>query len=207
MTRFLQWAPTPPMGWNSWDCFGTTVTEQQTKANADYMAQHLSKHGWQYIVVDIQWYEPDAKGWEYRPDAKLNMDEYGRLIPALNRFPSAASGKGFKPLADYVHGKGLKFGVHILRGIPRQAVAANTPILASTARAADIADKSSTCPWNPDMYGIDVTRPGGQEYYNSIFSQFADWGVDFVKIDDLSNPYHEPEIEAIRRAIDKSGRP
>jgi alpha-galactosidase len=207
MTEFLKWAPTPPMGWNSWDCFGTTVTEQQTKANADYMAENLSKHGWQYIVVDIQWYEPAAKGWEYRPDAKLKMDAYGRLIPATNRFPSAASGSGFKPLADYVHGKGLKFGVHILRGIPRQAGAANTPILGSAARAADVADKSSTCQWNPDMYGIDITKPGGQEYYDSIFSQFADWGVDFVKVDDLSRPYHKSEIEAIRKAIDKSGRP
>jgi hypothetical protein len=207
MTQFLKWAPTPPMGWNSWDCFGTTVTEQQTKANADYMAENLAKHGWQYIVVDIQWYEPAAKGWEYRPDAKLNMDANGRLIPAVNRFPSAANGKGFKPLADYVHGKGLKFGVHILRGIPRQAVAANTPILGSAARAADVADKSSTCQWNPDMYGVDTTKPGGQEYYDSIFSQFADWGVDFVKVDDLSRPYHKSEIEAIRKAIDKSGRP
>jgi hypothetical protein len=207
MTQFLKWAPTPPMGWNSWDCFGTTVTEQQTKANADYMAANLARHGWQYIVVDIQWYEPAAKGWEYRPDAKLTMDAYGRLIPAVNRFPSAAGGRGFKPLADYVHGKGLKFGVHILRGIPRQAVAANTPILGSSVHASDVADKSSTCQWNPDMYGIDTSKPGGQEYYNSIFSQFAEWGVDFVKVDDLSRPYHKAEIEAIRRAIDQSGRP
>ncbi len=116
-------------------------------------------------------------------------------------------GKGFKPLADYVHGKGLKFGIHILRGIPRQAVAANTPILGSSARAADVADKTSICQWNPDMYGIDTTKPGGQEYYNSLFSQFADWDVDFVKVDDLSRPYHKSEIEAIRKAIDKTGRP
>jgi len=204
---FLNWAPMPPMGWNSWDCFGAAVTEAQTKANADYMTAKLARHGWQYIVVDIQWYEPDAKGWEYRPGAKLEMDGNGRLVPAFNRFPSAAGGNGFKPLADYVHGKGLKFGIHILRGIPRQAVGANSPILGTSVHAGDIADTSSTCLWNSDMYGVDVSKPGGQEYYDSIFAQFAQWDVDFVKVDDLSRPYHQAEIAAIRRAIDKSGRP
>lgn len=207
MTHFLDWAPTPPMGWNSWDCYGTTVTEQQTKANADYMAAHLAKHGWQYIVVDIEWYEPAASGWEYRPGAKLEMDQYGRLLPAVNRFPSAAHGKGFKPLADYIHSKGLKFGLHLLRGIPRQAVAADTPILGSTAHAADIADKTDICNWNPDMYGVNMSKPGAQAYYDSVFSQFAGWGVDFVKVDDLSRPYHQEEIHAIREAIGKTGRP
>ena len=105
----IQWsyAPTPPMGWNSWDCWGTGVTEDQAKANADYMAEHLLKFGWQYVVVDIQWYEPKASTLEYRKDAKLTLDPNGRLMPAANRFPSSANGKGFKPLADYVHKKGL----------------------------------------------------------------------------------------------------
>src|SRR5579862_4395461 len=94
-------ADTPPMGWNSWDCFGTTVTEAEVKANADYMAKHLRAHGWRYVVVDIQWSEPNAKAHGYRPDARLTMDEYGRLIPAVNRFPSSAGGRGFRPQADY----------------------------------------------------------------------------------------------------------
>jgi hypothetical protein len=197
------------MGWNSWDCFGATVTEAQTKQNADYMADKLASHGWQYIVVDIQWYEPQAKGFSYRKNARLEMDEYGRLLPAPNRFPSAASGAGFKPLADYVHAKGLKFGIHLLRGIPRQAVEANTPILNSVYHAADIADKNHSCKWNPDMWGVDMSWPGAQEYYNSVFQLIASWDVDFVKVDDLSRPYdeHKPEIEAIRQAIDHTGRP
>jgi hypothetical protein len=204
---YWSWAPTPPMGWNSWDSFATTITEDQAKAETDYMAEHLLAHGWQYMVVDIQWYEPGATGFDYRKDAKLTMDENGRLLPAPNRFPSAANGAGFKALSDYVHAKGLKFGVHMMRGIPRQAVAQNTPILGTTYHAADIADTNSTCRWNGDMYGVDMTRPGAQEYYNSEFQQFADWGIDFVKIDDLSaGPYHGPEIEAIRKAIDKTGR-
>lgn len=203
---YHKWAQAPPMGWNSWDCFGTSVNEEQTRANADYMASKLLKYGWQYIVVDIQWYQPTAGGWGYAPNPKLTMDEYGRLLPAENRFPSAANGKGWKPLADYCHSKGLKFGLHLLRGIPRQAVEQNTPILGTKYHASDVADKNSPCPWNPDMWGVDTTKPGAQEYFDSVFKLFAQWGVDFVKVDDLSAPYHKGEVEAIRKAIDKCGR-
>jgi alpha-galactosidase len=125
---FWQWATTPPMGWNSWDSFATTVTEAQTKAQAEVMAEQLKRFGWEYITVDIQWYEPNATGFDYRAGAKLVLDEWGRLLPATNRFPSATNGAGFKSLADYVHRQGLKFGLHLMRGIPRQAVAENTPI-------------------------------------------------------------------------------
>jgi hypothetical protein len=203
---YWKFAPTPPMGWNSWDCFATTVTEAQTKGNADAMAAQLKRFGWQYIVVDIQWYEPKAGSFQYREGAKLVMDQWGRLLPAENRFPSAKNGVGFKALADYVHGKGLKFGLHIMRGIPRQAVAENLPIKGTPYHAADIADRNSTCPWNPDMYGVDMSKPGAQAYYDSVYELFASWGVDFIKCDDLSRPYHKSEIEAIRKAIDKAGR-
>ena len=206
---FRSWAPTPPMGWNSWDNFGTAITEAQTKQQAEYMAAHLKSHGWEYIVVDIQWYQPTAKGHGYQPGAALTMDDNGRLLPAPNRFPSAANGAGFKPLADYVHGLGLKFGVHLMRGIPRQAVDRNVPILGTKVHAQDIANRASICPWNPDMYGVDTTKPGAQAYYNSVFDLLASWGVDFVKVDDIARPYfeHANEIEAIRRAIDQTGRP
>ncbi|MGE5488158.1 MAG: glycoside hydrolase family 27 protein [bacterium] len=200
-------APTPPMGWNSWDCYGTTVTEDEVKANADFMARHLKKHGWQYVVVDIQWSETNPKSHGYRENAVLAMDSYGRLIPAVNRFPSSAEGRGFKPLADYVHSLGLKFGIHIMRGIPRQAVRANTPILGTTLRAADIANPQSICRWNTDMYGIDMSKPGAQEYYDSIVRMYADWGVDFIKADDMLRPLHKEEVAALHRAIQKTGRP
>ncbi|MFT3787031.1 MAG: glycoside hydrolase family 27 protein [Tepidisphaeraceae bacterium] len=206
---FHDWAKTPPMGWNSWDCFGTAVTEELTKQNADYMAEKLLAHGWKLITVDIQWYEPHAQGHDYRKDAPLELDEFGRLLPAVNKFPSAANGAGFKPLSDYVHSKGLTFGVHLMRGIPRQAVKQNLPILGTRYRAQDIANTHDTCAWNPDMFGVDMRKPGAQEYYDSVFALLASWGIDFVKVDDLSRPYHdhEPEIEAIRKAIDKTGRP
>ncbi|MBN1466139.1 NPCBM/NEW2 domain-containing protein [candidate division KSB1 bacterium] len=206
--EFLQWAPTPPMGWNSWDCYGPTVTEKEVKANADYMAENLKEFGWQYIVVDIRWYVDNTKTHGYNQiNPVYNMDEYGRFTPSPVRFPSAADGNGFKPLADYVHGKGLKFGIHVMRGIPREAVRRNTPIVGSSATAADIYSEERLCRWLGDMYTVVAGRPGAQEYYNSIFNLYASWGVDFVKIDDLSTPYHRAEIEMIRQAIDQTGRP
>ena len=203
-------APTPPMGWNSWDCFGTTLTEAQAKAEADAMAEYLKPYGWIYFTLDIQWYEPNSQGHVYKRNARLEMDEYSRLIPGLKKFPSSSDGRGFKPLADYVHAKGLKFGIHIMRGIPKQAVRDNTPILGTDARASDIANTRSFCPWNPDMWGVNMNKPGAQEYYDSLFQLYASWGVDFVKVDNISRPYDEnqkTEIEAIRKAIDKCGRP
>lgn len=207
---YWQFETKPVLGWNSWDVFGTTVTEKQIKEQADAMAIHLLPSGYKYLTVDIQWYDPESKGHSYNPDATLTMDEYGRLTPGLKKFPSADNGKGFKPLADYVHSKGLKFGIHIMRGIPKQAVEKNTPILGTQVKAQDIAIKSSICHWNPDMYGVDATKPEGQAYYNSIIQMYADWGVDFIKVDDISRPYdsiQRAEIEAIRKAIDKTGRP
>jgi hypothetical protein len=205
---FHQWARTPPMGWNSWDCFGAGVWEEDVLANADYMANNLKPHGWSLITIDIQWYEPLAHTTEYRRGAVLEMDASGRLLPAPNRFPMTRGTHSFKPIADYLHARGLKFGFHLLRGIPRQAVDRdNTQIIGTDRRAADIADRADVCRWNSDMYGVDMTRPGAQEYYDSVFALLASWDLDFVKVDDLSSPYHKPEIEAIRRAIDKSGRP
>jgi alpha-galactosidase len=200
-------APTPPMGWNSWDAYGTTVTEPEVKANADVMAARLKQHGWRYIVVDIQWSEPDPHAHGYRPNADLLMDRFGRLIPAPNRFPSAESEKGFLPLANYIHSEGLLFGIHIMRGIPRRAVDANLPVFGTNLHASDIADKSSVCRWNTDMYGVDMSKPGGQAYYDSLVQLYASWGVDYIKADDMATPFHGPEITALHTAIVKSGRP
>lgn len=204
----------PPMGWNSWDCYGAGVTEDELLGNAEFMRDRLKQYGYQYVVCDIQWYEPAAKGNIYNNFADLCMDEYSRLIPAVNRFPSSANGAGFKPIADKIHSMGLKFGIHIMRGIPRQAVHRNTRIYGTTARARDIASQFSLCPWNTDMYGVNTEKRGAEEYYDSLFKLYASWGVDFVKVDDIANtefspqnPYSaEKEIEMIRAAIDRSGR-
>jgi hypothetical protein len=199
---------TPPMGFNSWDCYGASVTESEILANAEYMARNLKMHGYEYVVVDIQWYEPLACGCNYRENAELCMDEYGRLLPAPNRFPS-----GFKALSERIHGLGLKFGIHIMRGIPRQAVRKNCKILKTNAYCADIALKNAICPWNSDMFGIDASKPGAYEYIKSLFELYEDWGVDFIKIDDICNtrfsddPFGgRAELELYSRCIDESSR-
>ena len=206
---FQKWALTPPMGWNSWDCYGPTVVESEVKANADYMATNLLDHGWEYVVVDIRWYvENDKAGGYNQTNPIYVIDEFGRYTPALNRFPSAADGVGFKALADYVHARGLKFGIHLMRGIPKEAVAAKLPVRGTDGITCDmIANNDSTCTWLRDNWKVDWRKPGAQQYYNSCFEMYADWGVDFVKIDDLARPYHTAEIEMIRNAIDNCGRP
>lgn len=202
-------APTPPMGWNSWNSFATTITEAQAIETAMIMAEKLLPSGYDIFTVDIQWYEPGASSYTYATKPKPVMDDYGRLLPAPNRFPSSAGGKGFRPLADRVHALGLRFGIHLMRGIPRLAVERNLPVLGTKYRARDIADTASICAWNPDMYGVDMRKPGAQAYYDSVFALYASWGVDLVKMDDMSRPYdaHAPEIEGAHAAIVATGRP
>jgi alpha-galactosidase len=202
-------APTPPLGWNSYDSYCGDVNEQEVKANAEYLAKHLARYGWKYVVIDYYWYYPSGK-----VEGTPVMDRYGRLLPAPNRFPSAAGGRGFKPLADYVHSLGLKFGIHIMRGIPRAAVEKNMPILGTAEHAQDVASLLNTSSWSKAMYGVDVSKPAGPAYYNSLADLYAQWDVDFIKADDMSsatNPYgevyHAPEIEALRQAMNHTGRP
>lgn len=207
-------APTPPMGWNSYDAYCGDVTEQEVKANADYLARHMARFGWHYVVVDYYWYFSHTRPGTGQDHWEFNMDQYGRLVPAPNRFPSASNEQGFKPLADYLHSKGLKFGIHIMRGIPRAAVEKNLPILGTSAHARDVVDAGNECNWSTAMYGVDVSKPAGQAYYDSIVALYAKWGVDYIKADDMSwagkparDSYHGAEIAALHQALVKSGRP
>ncbi len=208
-------AKKPPMGWNSWDCFGVSVTEDEVKANADFMAKYLRKYGWEYIVIDLCWSSPTACKKTYKkPNISKIIDEYGRQIPCPVKFPSSVDGAGFKPIADYVHSLGLKFGIHIMRGIPWNAVEKNTPILNSKARAKDIANYDDMCLWYGSMPGINMTREGAKEYYDSLVQLYIEWGVDFIKADDMNSwdgdglnaPYHTDEIEALASSIARSGK-
>jgi hypothetical protein len=218
---FQSWAKRPPMGWNSYDCFGAAVYESDVKANTDYMAENLKESGWEYIVVDYCWSypHPPNNGQENPPQFKLpngglipwlEMDNYGRLLPDPRKFPSCTGDRGFKPLADYVHGKGLKFGIHVMRGIPRQAVLDKYPIKGAPGiDASMIADTTSICPWLNQMWGLDMTKKGAQEYLDSILELYASWGVDYIKVDDMNSKetYHKAEVEGYRKAINKCGRP
>lgn len=211
-------ASSPPMGWNSYDCYGATVTASEVKANADYIAKYLKPYGWDYVVVDFCWFYPNAPHSRISPpqqkrlpdgsfEPMLAMDHYGRLLPVVRKFPESAGGKGFKPLADYVHSLGLKFGIHVMRGIPRQAVWEKTPVPGTNGiNAAMIADTKDTCQWLNAMYGLDMSKPGAQQYLNSLLQLYASWGVDFIKVDDISRPYHKKDIEGYRKAIENCGR-
>ena len=201
-------AATPPMGWNSWDSYGESANEADIRANTEVMAELLKSFGWQYVVVDMGWYVTNHSAAENGQNAQFSLDKFGRYAPAANSYSSAANGEGFKPLADYIHSLGLKFGIHIIRGIPRIAVKENLPIFDSPYHAADVADTSDTCPWNSYNYGVDASKPAAQAYYDSVLHLYASWGVDFLKVDCIaSHPYKGDDIRMLAEAIRKSGRP
>jgi alpha-galactosidase len=201
-------APTPPMGWNSWDSYGTTITESDFKANAKWLAEHLKPFGWKYVVIDMEWFVTNPTPEGNSKNSQFSLDGYGRYVPVPNRFPSAIGDAGFRPIADYVHSLGLQFGIHILRGIPKYAVEHNLPIEGSSLHAADAADRKDLCPWNPDNYGTEASKPGAQAYYDSIARLYAGWGVDFIKVDCISSrPYKSEDIRMVSTALGKTGRP
>ncbi len=200
----------PPMGWNSWDCLGWGATEDEVKAAADYMAKNLKHLGYEYIVIDMLWYGDNAASdfeafvHETIPvKPNYTIDQFGRLLPDPVKFPSSANGKGFKTLADYIHNLGLKFGLHVLRGIPWIVADKNIIIKGTSIGAASIAQRDKGCEWYDGFYGVDMSKPGAQEYYNSQFELFAEWGLDFVKADDIVNI---PELEGISKALRGCGR-
>ena len=200
----LKKTATPPMGWNSWDAFGTTVTEDEVLANARFMAEHLLPYGWDTIVIDADWADPGARAHGYNERAELVIDAHGRLLPDPVRFPSAAGGAGFGPLAERIHELGLKVGFHVMRGIPDVAVAADAPIAGTSLTASQIADQSNRCEWNPHYAGL--TAEGVQAYYDSCLALYAEWGIDFIKADDMLWPYQRADIEAYAAAIEKAPR-
>jgi alpha-galactosidase len=198
-------APTPPMGWSEWDAYGLTVTEADFKANAKVLAG-MRQYGWQYVILDAGWYMEDPKSHE-KENRKYVWDGNGRLIPAVNRFPSAAGGAGFKPLSSWLHARGLKLGIHVMLGIPRQAVTGNLPIAGSTFHAAEAADTTQTCSWDDEFF-VARDNAAGQAYYDSVVKLYAGWGVDYIKLGCVSgHPFQPSEIQQIAQAIKKTGRP
>jgi alpha-galactosidase len=203
-TGLAQW---PPMGWNSWDSYGLTINEEQFRQNMVVLSAQLKEFGWQYVVVDEGWYLQNPESASKPETLRYTINSQGQYEPASGRFPSAKDGAGFKPLADAAHADGLKFGIHIIRGIPKQTVTANTRIGQTAFRAKTAADPTDTCPWNPDNFGVKA-NPAGQAWYDALIKQYATWGVDFLKVDCIaSRPYKAAEIKMIHHAIQRSGRP
>ena len=206
----VELAPRPPMGWNSWDAYGLTITESQFRDNVSVLAKTLKPFGWQYAVIDEGWFLKNPLDLKTPEKVVYEVDANGRYNPVPERFPSAivdGKNQGFRALGEYVHAQGLKFGIHIVRGIPREAVKQNLQVANSRFHARDVADTSDPCPWDPTNWGVRDT-PAGQAWYDSLLAQYAGWGVDFIKVDCISDhPYKPTEIRMIHKAIVKTGRP
>jgi alpha-galactosidase len=190
---------TPAMGWNSYDSFGASVTEQDMIDQGGAVRAQLQPYGWNYVVIDYRWYEPGQP-----------IDANGRYVPATSKYPSATGSVGFKSLSDRIHALGLAFGIHIMRGIPRKSYDADLPIADANYTTKDAGNPNDPCPWDQHMWGVRGDMPAGQAWYDSLFKQYAAWGVDFVKIDDMLNNdtkvFHQAEADAIRLAVGKTGR-
>jgi hypothetical protein len=211
MSTETKHAPKPPMGWNSWISYACYVQEDEIRAHADYMAKHLLPFGYDTVVVDALWAST------LPPETNISVDPQGRLIPCPKRFPSSAGGKGFKPLADYCHALGLKFGLHQFRGVPVEAILRKCNVMGTRIACVDIVDPDLPTGWDTGNRSVDMRKPGSQAYYDSVLNLFAEWGVDFVKFDDMIKTQRyghcliptpqAPEVEGIARAIKACGRP
>ncbi|WJX39646.1 hypothetical protein P8452_27168 [Trifolium repens] len=191
----LQLASIPPRGWNSYDSFCWTISEQEFLQSAEIVSQRLHDHGYEYVVVDYLWYRRKVEGAFHDSLGFDVIDEWGRMIPDPGRWPSSQEGTGFKEVANRVHSLGLKFGIHVMRGISTQAVNANTPILDTTTgnayqesgrvwHAKDIAIPERVCRWMTHGFmSVNTTLGAGKAFLRSLYEQYAAWGVDFVKHD------------------------
>ena len=199
--------PIPPCGWNSYDSYGVYINEEQALANLDLFVEKLAPHGYEYFVLDACWYADGDFMDNYRAvqegkERFMNIDEWGRFIGSPKMFPG-----GLRALSDRCHAKGVKFGLHIMRGMPAKAYEMNTPVKGHpTARARDIADLQNPCAWCKYSMGINMDAPGAQEYYDSVVEYFAnDLQLDFIKLDDIVENLRE--LEAFAKAIEKVERP
>lgn len=198
-------AQTPPMGWNSFDSYGVYLYEKAAFDNLEAFAEKLKPYGYEYFVIDAGWFgefkfQPGTMFPAEKHALKMKFNEFGVLQPSDTYFPN-----GFIKLIERCHALGLKFGLHLMRGIPRAAVKANVPIKGTKYFAQDIADTTSICSWNHQNYGVDMCKPGAQEFYNALINQMAEWGVDFIKYDDIV-PFPE-EVKGVAKAIAQCGRP
>lgn len=198
--------PYPPRGWNSFDSYGAYCHEAGALANLEVFAEKLAPHGYEFFTIDIAWYAeyPLRPGTLYPAigqGEQLHLDSWGRPLPSKTYFPN-----GFEKLIARAHTLGVKFGLHLMRGIPRQAVLEDLPILGTDFRASEVANREDVCSWgNHHMWGMHHSHPGAQAYYDSLLKLLADWGVDFIKYDDITP--HPQDMAAVRTAIERSGRP
>lgn len=150
------------MGWNSWDCFGVDVREEEVWENVVFMVKYLKVYGWEYIVVDLGWYVLEVICYNYK-EFKILMwiDFYGRLMLIEECFFFVVGGKGFWLFVDYVYSFGLKFGIYIMCGIFWIVVEENILIKNSMVIVVEIVNVEDMCFWFNSMYGVNIMVEGG----------------------------------------------
>ena len=193
---------TPVLGWSSWSFLRKQPTAERMKAQA--LALHnsgLQEIGYEYVNLDDFWYQcPGRQG--------PNVDPYGRWVTDSSKFPPQGNSDGIKVVADYIHSLGMKFGIYVTPGISKQALKRNTPIKGTSYTAAQIAEPSVkennyNC---KGMVRIDYSKAGAQEYTNSWVEMLAAWGIDYIKIDGMTES-NAADVKAWSNAIRQSGRP
>ncbi|XP_022962182.1 alpha-galactosidase-like [Cucurbita moschata] len=213
-------AAVPPRGWNSYNSFSWIISEEEYLKNAEVVANRLKSKGYEYVVVDYLWYRRNVPG-AYADSLGFDViDEWGRMVPDPSRWPSSQGGKGFTEVAKKVHDMGLKFGIHVMRGISTQAVNANTPILDISKGSAyeesgrkwfasDIGDKSRTCGWMKNGFmSVNMDSGASKAFLRSLYQQYADWGVDFVKLDCVfGDDLDLPQISFVSDVLKQLDRP
>jgi len=196
----------PYLGWSTFSeqtVNGSFLTQANIQAQSDALkASGLEEHGFRYINIDSGW--------------QGSFDANGRPIPNPTTFPD------MKALVDHIHANGQKAGMYWIPGIEQPAVDGNYPILGTSYHTQDIvvmplAKGNAFAGPLPNPYHdkIDFTKPGAQQYINSVVDLFASWGIDFIKLDgvtpgsyvnDLSID-NRPDVKAWSKAIAQSGRP
>jgi hypothetical protein len=192
---------TPVMGWSGWSFLRLGADSSQVEGEARALVSTgLAAAGYRYVNIDDGWYQcPGPQG--------PNVDANGRWVVNTANYPGVGSKNGIQALAAYVHRLGLKFGIYETPGISSQAVAENTPILGTSYTADEIATTTPDNNYNcGGMVGINYGAPGAQAYVNSVVDELASWGVDYVKLDGITNK-NGPDVEAWQAAIHQSGRP
>ncbi|KAL4193344.1 hypothetical protein AMTRI_Chr06g176400 [Amborella trichopoda] len=213
-------ALSPPRGWNSYDAYSWIISEEEFLENARIASEKLLNYGYEYVVVDYLWYRRLENGSSSNALGFDVIDEWGRPTPDPKRWPSSKGGKGFKEVASKVHSMGLKFGIHVMRGISTQAVNANTPILdpykesfyeesGRIWRARDIGLRERACAWMPSGFmSVDTELGAGKAFLRSLYQQYAEWGVDFVKHDCIfGDDLDISEISVVSEILKELSRP
>jgi hypothetical protein len=207
----------PPRGWNSWDCFQGNLNETGALAVAENMVKFLLPAGYDVLTIDEFWYPNNCEGGH--KDNSTCVDEYGRPQPDVKKWPSSAGGKGFKAFSDKIHAMGLRLGIHTLRGsVSAAAIFADSKVKGTTSTIADIvvpASEGGQCNWNKDWFSVNASNPASAAFIDSVYQQYADWGIDFIKNDCIGvttskghpHNYVPSNIALVSAAIKKSGRP